>query len=244
MRYDTSKFPEGVQSYLRYSKVVDQYRYKKLPAKIENDSVYNTTNQSCIRWEDWDWSEIKELKYLFDEPYVVLTHLNLPELISLDYLFDGTKPQGDVVSFTFKKIQSLRRMGFKANQIKFIDCDWSNLTYIGDFGLNQVAKFDAIDDCSKVTSVGQTFWGAHDTIVDFGGFINLKANWNSLGSPKDCPNLSVESLLNILNGLFDFVSADITPSSSQGKIALGTTNLAKLTDEQKAIATNKGWTLT
>ena len=31
--------------------------------------------------------------------------------------------------------------------------------------------------------------------------------------------------------------------TSTKKLTLGATNLAKLTDEEKAIATNKGWTL-
>ena len=34
-----------------------------------------------------------------------------------------------------------------------------------------------------------------------------------------------------------------TPKSSQGKLTIGYRNLAKLTDEQKAIATDKGWIL-
>lgn len=54
------------------------------------------------------------------------------------------------------------------------------------------------------------------------------------GSPK----LTEESLLSILNALKDYSS-----STSSWVCTLGTTNLEKLTDEQKAIATEKGWTL-
>lgn len=52
-----------------------------------------------------------------------------------------------------------------------------------------------------------------------------------------CPNLTVESLVNILNAL---------PDGSGGIyiIQLGQTNIDKLTDEQKAIATDKGWSIT
>lgn len=54
-----------------------------------------------------------------------------------------------------------------------------------------------------------------------------------------CP-LDHESLLSIVNCLKDY-STDT--SGTVWKVALGATNLAKLTDEEKAIATGKGWTL-
>lgn len=51
--------------------------------------------------------------------------------------------------------------------------------------------------------------------------------------------LSVESMLSIFEALIDYQNSETTYTCS-----LGTKNLAKLTDEQKAIATQKGWTLT
>lgn len=50
-----------------------------------------------------------------------------------------------------------------------------------------------------------------------------------------CKNLTHDSLMSIINALKDGVSS-IT-------CTLGTTNLEKLTDEEKAIATQKGWDL-
>ncbi len=55
-----------------------------------------------------------------------------------------------------------------------------------------------------------------------------------------CYNLSHETLLKFLNALYDYASEGSTDTYT---LTLGTTNLAKLTDEEKAIATNKGWTL-
>ena len=52
--------------------------------------------------------------------------------------------------------------------------------------------------------------------------------------------LEHSSLLLIINGLYDYVGAG---SSGTRYIKLGATNLAKLSDEDKAIATNKGWTI-
>lgn len=50
--------------------------------------------------------------------------------------------------------------------------------------------------------------------------------------------LTVDSLMSAINALYDYSS-----SSSTYKITFGTVNLGKLSDEQKAIATDKGWTL-
>ena len=46
--------------------------------------------------------------------------------------------------------------------------------------------------------------------------------------------------MNVINNLYD-----LTANGLSGKtLKFGTTNLKKLTDEQKAVAVNKGWTLT
>lgn len=53
-------------------------------------------------------------------------------------------------------------------------------------------------------------------------------------------SLSIDSLLSILDGLYDY-SWD--KSGTSYTLTLGGTNLNKLTDTQKAIATEKGWNL-
>lgn len=65
--------------------------------------------------------------------------------------------------------------------------------------------------------------------VRFSGTINVDIYMNG------CPKLTVDSLLSLLNALADGVT-DKT-------CKIGSTYLAKLTEEQKAIAIDKGWTL-
>ena len=74
-----------------------------------------------------------------------------------------------------------------------------------------------------------------------GALINLSIEgtigqngFNVGGSPK----LSHDSLMSIINALQDKTSVGGTWT-----VTLGATNLAKLTDAEKAIATQKGWTL-
>jgi hypothetical protein len=55
---------------------------------------------------------------------------------------------------------------------------------------------------------------------------------------SNCQLLNHDTLIRILDALYDYSDSEDTYT-----ITLGTVNLAKLTDEEKAIATEKGWTL-
>ena len=65
--------------------------------------------------------------------------------------------------------------------------------------------------------------------IEFEGVIDTGVNFS------DCKALSYESLMNIITHL-----GKVQTSQT---LTLGTENLAKLTDAEKAIATQKGWTL-
>lgn len=110
-----------------------------------------------------------------------------------------------------------------------------------------ISMFNGCTSLSSLTingrwaSVSQTYtmFAGCSSLTDLNG----SAIWYASVDLSPCP-LTEASLVNMLNWLNDFTS----PSSRemeeyQGTLTLGPTNLAKLTDEQKAIATNKGWTL-
>ena len=84
---------------------------------------------------------------------------------------------------------------------------------------------------SIVTDMVDMFLGC-ESLTDLGGFVGLNVNLKL----SYCSKLTHESLLNVINK-----AADVT--ASPATIILGSTNLAKLTDAEKAIATSKGWTL-
>ena len=88
-------------------------------------------------------------------------------------------------------------------------------------------------------SVADNMFYGCSSLTDFSGLRNVRLSLNL--SP--CSSLTQTSLLNTIDGLYDFTGNGLNPGSSQGTLTLGTTNLNKLTDEQKAIATSKGWTL-
>ena len=144
--------------------------------------------------------------------------------------------------FDFNNVTTLESM--------FQSC--ASLTTIPQFDSSKVKDMgfmfqgcDALEsipllDCSNVTSMSNflnmSFMGNHNHLTDLGGFKNLKVGLNL----DKAPNLTVQSLMNVINNLYDFVGNGSTTTKT---LTLGTTNLNKLTDEQKAVATNKGWQL-
>ena len=85
-------------------------------------------------------------------------------------------------------------------------------------------------DASNAVIVGDTFYECI-RLENLGGFKNLKVYLDL----SDSPLLTHQSLMNVINNL-----ATVTTSPT---LALGETNLAKLTDDEILIAINKGWTI-
>lgn len=92
-----------------------------------------------------------------------------------------------------------------------------SLTLPDGFGSNATNLFDCFRSCSALT----TITGNPNFMVS----LDLSS----------CSKLTHDSLMVVINGLHQV--------STVQTLTLGSTNLAKLTDDEKKIATDKGWTL-
>lgn len=108
-------------------------------------------------------------------------------------------------------------------------------------------------NAEKVTNIESALVYTN-SLTNFGGFINLgmaydtseSANYNSytlqlayLYGASYSINLTHESLMNIINNLYDIK----TKGCNAQKLILGSTNLNKLTSEEIALATSRGWSV-
>lgn len=99
----------------------------------------------------------------------------------------------------------------------FLSC--TGLVTIQPITVTSDIKFTGwFSNCGKLTNI--TFTGEIGNDIDFSA----------------SPLLSHDSIINIISVLIN--------TTTTKTLSLGTTNLAKLTDEEKAVATEKGWTLT
>lgn len=92
---------------------------------------------------------------------------------------------------------------------------------------------------------GTPFWAYSDltNFTDFGGFIGLKYSITQDYALPKIPNLSYESCINVLNGLYDFTGNGETPGSNQGTLKVHQ-NFLDTVGEDILIGINKGWTIT
>ena len=80
-------------------------------------------------------------------------------------------------------------------------------------------------------------------LTDLEGFLNLKCSLIGDNNLKKLPNLTYESCINVLNGLYDFSGNGETPGSNQGQLKVHQ-NFLDTVGEEISIGTNKGWTIT
>ena len=119
----------------------------------------------------------------------------------------------------------------------------TSLTLPDGFGQNAKDIANCFNRCSQLTSLTLPD-GFGQNAKDFYGCFNSCSSLTTItGNPNfkvgfslsSSPNLTHDSLMVVINGLQTVTSAQT--------LTLGATNLAKLTDEEKKVATDKGWTL-
>ena len=139
----------------------------------------------------------------------------------------ATIPQLDT-----SKVTNMNSMFFVCSKLTTIpQLDTSNVTDMGSMfsicsSLTVIPQFDA----SKVTSMKSMFYICSSLTAIH--MININANLDISSSTK----FTREALVEIIGNLK-------AQTSGSKKLIMGSTNLAKLTDEDKSVATGKGWTL-
>lgn len=205
------------------------FQYCELLESVDEIGSWDTSNltntqnmfnecKSLISIPHIDTSSVTTMYNMFAEckSLISVPLLNTENVTNMNYMFQNCEMLTTIPQFDTSKVKTASSMLSGCTKLKSLPLlDFSNVTTI-----------DGFLGYSNITP-----------LTDLGGFTGLKINWTSYGSLKYAPNLTVQSLLNVFNTI-----ADVNGLGAR-TLEIGTTNLNKLTDEQKKIATDKGWTL-
>ena len=236
-------------TYTDTDKLIKEVNVNVIPKiNIQNEDIkfaYSTIKE-VPEWADW--AGIKDMSYMF---YQCSKLTSVPELdtskaTSMKYMLSYCGSLTSIPLLLTSNVTNISDMFYNCQNLTSIpELDTSNVTDINRMlgSCNKLTSLPPLN-VSKVTSNGP--FGSSDmpNITDVGGFIGLKYSWNNnyYGINK-LPNLTYQSCINILNGLYDFTGNGETPKSTEGKLKVHQ-NFLNLVGDEISIGTNKGWIIT
>ena len=247
--------------------------FSTVPDVFDFSNVVDMSDMFCLcesltTVPQLDTSSATNMGGMFGECYVLqsIPLLNTSNVTNMKYMFTHCESLTTVPQLDTSNVTDMRNMFNGCSSLTTIPLlNTSNVTFMGGMfndciSLTTIPQLDTskvtnimhmfercsvlesipLLDCGNVTRAGEIINPAYEVdqihLTDMGGFKNIKVSFDI----QRAPNLTVESLMNVINNLYDFVGNGSTTTQT---LTLGTTNLNKLTDEQKAVATNKGWQL-
>ena len=233
-------FPEGITFKLKYLSIYD----------TDPDLIPTSLNYAFVN----------QHRSVFDG------HIDTSNVTDVSFSFQNCSSLAKIPAMNFSSVNNMRSIFNSCSSLISVpQLDTSNVTdfyscFYGCYTLVSIPQLNTskarnvglmFNGCTSLMSIPlldfgnvnniSNLFGYSDikTLTDLGGFKNLKIDFKN--GLNRLPNLTVQSLMNVINNLYDFRANGSTTTKT---LQLGTTNLNKLTDEQKAVATNKGWSLT
>lgn len=234
------------------------------------DEYFNTNSTQVSSYENvGSWyqlvKKLPSIKHIGQSKYYLFRRFQGEELDTLNFTFpSGTDLQAMCYyCFNLKKINMSNMISENISNcyMTFSSCSKLETIIFPDdigtkFGATNIAQmFRACTDLTTLplinaSNVINIYWLFYQTknITNLGGFRNLGEAYLTTQSANytdyrldlsPCSLLTKQSIINVLNNLYDIASKGCNTQS----IVLGSTNIAKLTEDEIAIATNKGWTV-
>lgn len=207
------------------------------------ESMNNLKSVECA---DWDVSNVNDFSAMFDDCYnlntIDVSKWNTSSATNMSYMFSGNSLKTlDVSNFNTSKVTNMKLMFsdcFSLTQLDISNFDTSNVLYFNFVfsGWKLVCEELNISglNLSKCTSMDGTFLNSNFRVIRCVGLKLPNIDMSTIGLHTSTA-LTVDSIVGLLNAL---------PQSDKGySFQIGSDNIAKLSNEQKAIATDKGWTL-
>ena len=205
---------------------------------------------TSLNISNWNTSNATLMFHMFESCESLtdldLSNFNTSNVTDMGYMFYNCKKLTllDVSSFNTSNITNTYYMFYNCQALTQLDLssfNTSNITSMSNtfYGCKALTSLNMsncdISKCTSSSALSSMFGSSSSNsciaLVDLQAPKNINANL----SLQYCTALSHDSLMSVINNLMTVTSTKT--------LTLGATNLAKLSDEEKAIATNKGWAL-
>ena len=234
------------------------------------DEYSNTNSTQVSSYENvGSWyqlvKKLPSIKHTGQSKYYLFRRFQGEELDTLNFTFPSETNLESMcyMCYNLKKINMSNMISENISNcyMTFSSCSKLETIIFPDdigtkFGATNIAQM--FRNCTNLTTlplinasnVINIYWLFYQTknITNLGGFRNLGEAYLTTQSANykyytldlsPCSLLTKQSIINVLNNLYDIASKGCNTQS----IILGSTNIAKLTEDEIAIATNKGWTV-
>ena len=201
----------------------------------------------------------------------VIPEINTSNVSNMSYMFNGCNNLQTIPPIDTSNVTNMSYMFYYCNNLQTIPplntSNVTNMYYMFGFcsSLQTIPQIDTSNvtnmssmliNCTSLVSLpalnaqkldmpsyyGLFGYNELSNLTDFGGLLNLKCSLNNDDSFKRLPNLTYESCINVLNGLYDFTGNGETPNNNQGKLKVAQSFIDKVGDKI-SIATAKGWVI-
>lgn len=238
----TEVLPDEGYDYIRKVNINTDVILKSLPIVPSQISFSGST------WEEFDMG-LYDWKYVYNWSVMFSNCSNLKRLLNFpqdaraygttDFMFYNCKIE-EAPYFDTQFIGGFNNM--------FTAC--INLTTVPQYDLRNALTIQGMfNTCQNLTSLPQFYCPKLKTateifggttcsnLTDVGGWREIRCNLDL----KKLPNLTPQSIINVIEGLYDFEYWAEEPDSTQGTLTLATSLSSVVTEEMMADATNKKW---
>ena len=208
----------------------------------------NSTFTEVPEWVDFEGITDMYGMFQYCSKLQTIPLINTSNVTNMGDMFSYCSHLQTIPLLNTSNVTSMYNMFYYCTGLQTIPLiDTSNVTNMDSmfYSCSNLTSLPALNAQSLSTDQYTNIFGPSDLpkLTDFGGFLNLKYSLENDNNLKKLPNLTYQSCINILNGLYNFVAAGETPNGGQGRLKVHQNFLDAVGDEI-SIGTSKGWTIT
>ena len=212
---------------------------------IEKEGIkfgYSTITE-IPQWADWDG--ITNMTNMFNNcsGLINLQYIDTSKVTTMANMFYYCGNLETIPQFNTSNVTDMSNMFYGCGKLKTIpqiDTSKVNTTTYMFYSCGSLESVPPLN-AQSLTSSQMFGYNEMTKLTDFGGLIGLKNNFDGNYAFNKCPNLTYQSCINILNGLYDFRGNGDTTTTKTLKVHQ---NFLTAVGDEISIGTNKGWTIT